>query len=159
MLKRIDATLTVSDGSFKRTKKFRPDHIFSSEHLDFNFFDEITILCIDKEMGNAYYDFLEEKANNCFLPITASGRIKNINDAKRLFNSGVDRIIVNSLLWGNNQETIEEISNIYGAQSLVASIDLIKVNNNFKSFDWIKQKPRDHILPEIVKNRTDLFGS
>ena len=99
MLKRIDATLTVSDGSFKRTKKFRPDHIFSSEHLDFNFFDEITILCIDKEMGDQYYNFLEEKANNCFLPITASGRIKNINDAKRLFNSGVDRIIINSILW------------------------------------------------------------
>ena len=159
MLKRIDATLTVSKGSFKRTKNFKPDHIFSSKHLDLNFFDEITLLCIDKVIeGNEYFYFLEEKANNCFLPITASGRIKNLKDAKRLFNSGADRVIVNSLLWEGRDDILEEISNVYGAQSLVASIDVIKEDNKFKSYDWINQVSRKTLIPEIIKNRTDLFG-
>ena len=159
MLKRIDATLTVSKGSFKRTKNFKPDYIFSSKHLDLNFFDEITLLCIDKEIGEKeYFGFLEEKANNCFLPITASGRIKNLKDAKRLFNSGADRVIVNSLLWEDKSDELEKIANVYGSQSLVASIDVIKKDNQFKSYDWINETSRKILIPDILKNRPDLFG-
>lgn len=159
MLKRIDATLTVSKGSFKRTKNFKPDHIFSSKHLDLNFFDEITLLCIDKIIEEKeYFNFLEEKANNCFLPITASGRIRSLQDAQRLFNNGADRVIVNSLLWEDNNDILENISTIYGSQSLVASIDVIKEDNQFKSYDWINEKSRESLIPEILKNRSDLFG-
>ena len=159
MLKRIDATLTVSRGSFKRTKNFKPDYIFSSKHLDLNFFDEITLLCIDKIIEeNEYFNFLEEKANNCFLPITASGRIKCLEDARRLFNSGADRVIVNSLLWEDKDNILEEISNVYGSQSLVASIDVVKQDNQFKSYDWINETYRKTLIPQILKNRPDLFG-
>jgi len=60
--------------------------------------------------------------NDVFIPISAGGGIKTIEDAELLFKSGADKIILNSLLF-QNPTIVKELINSYGSQSVVASID------------------------------------
>ena len=52
-------------------------------------------------------------------------RSENIKDAKLIFRSGADKILFNTGLI-NNKKLVKEIANIYGEQSIIASIDVKK---------------------------------
>lgn len=57
-----------------------------------------------------------------FIPVTAGGGIRKIEDAELLFKSGADKVILNSPLY-TDPALATEIINRYGSQSLVASVD------------------------------------
>ncbi|WP_316826384.1 HisA/HisF-related TIM barrel protein [Pedobacter miscanthi] len=65
--------------------------------------------------------------NDVFIPIAAGGGIRSIGDAELMFNSGADKIVLNSVLT-ENPELVTEIVKTYGSQSVVASIDYKTVN-------------------------------
>lgn len=89
--------------------------------------DEMIILGIRNTCNNQSpnFDFLKKMASECFIPLSYGGGIKSLEDAKKIFSSGFEKIILNSVLY-QNINLVKEISDIYGAQSIIASIDVKK---------------------------------
>ena len=87
------------------------------------------------------YDVIKEICKNNFLPITVAGGIKNLDQIKKIFESGADKIAVNTHAT-INPKIIEKASCKYGSQSIIASIEIFSynedVNNKRVREIWIK---------------------
>jgi len=80
-----------------------------------------------KDLG-AFSAVVSRLVEDVFIPVTAGGGIRKIQDAEALFNSGADKIILNSALV-KDPKLVTTIVERYGSQSLVASIDYKIINN------------------------------
>jgi len=89
--------------------------------------DELIFLDITATKNNKQppFQIISEIASECFMPFTYGGGIKNIEDAKTIYNIGVEKIAVNSYAL-ENPEFISELANTFGNQSVVVSIDAKK---------------------------------
>jgi len=87
--------------------------------------DEISILDIMATRLNQEpnYDLISDIASEAFMPLSYGGGIKTINHAKKIFDLGIEKIILNSEAI-NRPEVISEISEIYGSQAVTVSIDV-----------------------------------
>lgn len=82
---------------------------------------------------NQLTDLLERTTDEVFVPVTVGGGIKSLNDVKRLFNSGADKVAINTAAL-RNPTLIREISDKYGAQAVVVSIEAKRVNGGWEAF-------------------------
>jgi cyclase len=89
--------------------------------------DELVIVDIDATLQKQKpaFDRIAEIASEAFMPIAYGGGIKELDDIKRIFHSGVEKVILNSACF-TNPKLITEAAKIYGSQSIVASIDAKK---------------------------------
>ena len=91
--------------------------------------DELIILNaskIDKNIAE-FASVVEKLVDNVFIPIAAGGGIRTLEDAKLLFNSGADKLVINTSLI-ESPELVKYLVKQYGSQSIVASIDY-KIEN------------------------------
>ena len=104
------------------------------------------------------------------MPFGYGGKINTLDIAKKIFDLGVEKIVLQSAAF-TNPKLISEIASIYGSQSIVISIDVkkifwklfikskkIKIKNNFE----IKNYILDFInlgAGEILINNIDLEGT
>lgn len=88
--------------------------------------DEIAILDITAtiEGREPNYDWIEEIVSESFMPLAYGGGINNLTQIKKIFDIGIEKVIINSALF--DFELITKAANIYGNQSIVASIDVKK---------------------------------
>lgn len=91
--------------------------------------DEIIVLDISasRERRQPNFEFIYELAGECFSPLGYGGGIKSLDDAKRVFDCGVEKVVLNSVAI-DYPEIITEIASIYGSQSVVISIDVKKTS-------------------------------
>jgi imidazole glycerol-phosphate synthase subunit HisF len=61
-------------------------------------------------------------AEQCFMPLTIGGGVKSLEDFRKLFLAGADKVSINSGAV-NNPTVVREASDHYGAQAVVFSID------------------------------------
>ena len=89
--------------------------------------DELVVLDIKASKANTKIDFdlIQDFASECFMPLAYGGGVKHIDEFKRLFGLGVEKVIVNTLLF-EDPETVKLASKRFGGQSIVASIDVKK---------------------------------
>jgi cyclase len=93
--------------------------------------DELIILDINATRTNAEPDYqsLSDLSEECFVPLTVGGGIKNIENVKNLLKAGADKICINSATY-DCIEIVSNISSYFGSQSVVVSIDAKKVSDN-----------------------------
>jgi cyclase len=112
--------------------------------------DELLIIDINAAKRKSKIDFayIEELCAECFMPIGYGGGIETMEDIKRLFTLGVEKIIVNTLIF-TNPALIENAIKLYGAQSIVASIDINK--------HWLTKKiaPYIHSATQRINMEVD----
>lgn len=72
---------------------------------------------------------VKEATNDIFIPITAGGGITSLSDARELFLAGADRVALNSATF-ENPSLIRQISDVYGAQAVVISIEARRIGPN-----------------------------
>jgi cyclase len=104
--------------------------------------DELAFIDIDasKSGNEPNYKMIESIASECFMPLCYGGGIKNIEQARRIFSIGVEKIILNSVLF-DKPSLITEISEIYGNQSIICSIDIKKsIFSKYKVFNHVKKQ-------------------
>ena len=125
---RIIARLDIKTGTliksiqFDGQKKIGNPYEFALNYYNENI-DEIFLI---NNTGSLYDTLLEVKIvesirSKISIPIAGGGGIKNSDDAKKLFNSGCDKIVINSLLY-ESPKTFSEIVSIFGSSSVVGSI-------------------------------------
>ena len=70
-------------------------------------------------------DIVSETINDVFIPLTAGGGIRNINDVDQLLRSGADKVAINTGAV-RKPELISEVASKYGNQCMVLSIEAKK---------------------------------
>lgn len=86
--------------------------------------DELIVINATRDVKSiqTFAAVISELVNEVFIPLTAGGGIRTMQDAELLFNNGADKILVNSILIENSY-LVKDLIQKYGSQSLVASID------------------------------------
>jgi cyclase len=92
--------------------------------------DEMIFLNLEK---NIDFKILENFVNEIDYPITYGGGIDNIDIMRKIYSIGFDKICLNSILY-INKEFSKNASKIFGKQSICASIDVRKINDNYFCF-------------------------
>ena len=121
--------------------------------------------------GRALFtDILTEVASTIFIPLTVGGGINSIADFDRVLKCGADKVSVNSGAI-KNPALITEAAKKYGDQCVVLSVDVKRVNGEFRVFakggridtgmeaiSWIKRGV-DMGAGEVVVNSIDTDGA
>ena len=113
---------------------------------------------------------IKSASNNIFIPLTAGGGIRSIADAKNLFNSGADKICINTAAV-KNPKILKNLSEEYGSQSIVLGIETKLINNNWeiyydngrektgiKTVEWIEEA-LSYGIGEILLTSIDKEGT
>ncbi len=141
--KRLIFTLLYNEGYFMLSRNFRlqkvGDFNWINQHYNFKniafSIDELIILNVSRnskeliEFGNNIRKIID----NVFVPISVGGGVESMDYAKALFNSGADKIVINSALT-EKPLLVKKLIEEYGSQAIVASIDFLAENNNIQIF-------------------------
>ncbi|SFK04089.1 imidazole glycerol phosphate synthase subunit HisF [Streptomyces pini] len=86
--------------------------------------DELTFLDITASSGDreTTYDVVRRTAEQVFIPLTVGGGVRTTEDVDRLLRAGADKVGVNTAAIAR-PELIREISERFGSQVLVLSVD------------------------------------
>lgn len=105
--------------------------------------DELCILDISATVNNKKPDIkrIADIVSEAFMPISYGGGVTQLDEAKELLYSGVEKILLNTALH-THPDLITEIANSVGNQSTVASID-VKKNIWGKYKVYIKNGTKD----------------
>lgn len=76
-------------------------------------------------------DLVRKIGDEAFMPFAVGGGIRTIDQVKAVFNAGAEKVIINSAAI-ENPDLLKQAADIYGRQSIVASIDVKKVNGQYK---------------------------
>lgn len=133
MLKhRVIPCLLLQNSGLVKTQKFsNPKYvgdpintirIFNEKEVD-----ELLVLDINasKTKNEPNYDLIEEIAGECFMPLCYGGGVTTVEQAKRLFAIGVEKITIQTGAL-DDLSLVTEIAARSGNQSLVVAIDVKK---------------------------------
>ena len=89
--------------------------------------DEIAIIDIDASRDNRppNFEMIAELASEAFMPMSYGGGITNLDQIKRILQSGFEKVILNKALH-THPDLVTKASQLIGSQSVVASIDIKK---------------------------------
>ena len=174
--KRIIPCLDVKDGRVVKGVNFKGLSDVSSpvelgKYYSENGADELVfyVITASAEERSLFTDILRQVASTIFIPLTVGGGINTIEDFDRVLKCGADKVSVNSGAI-RNPGLIAEAAKRYGNQCVVLSVDVKRVNGQFRVFakggredtglealEWIKRGEADG-AGEIVVNSIDTDG-
>ena len=131
MLKtRVIPCLLLKDESLVKTKKFKKYDYIGDPVNTVRIFNELEVdelmfldIFASKENRVINFELLKDIANECFMPLSYGGNVKSLEDAKKIFEIGFEKIVINSNAFGN-LDLVTQIANYFGNQSVVGSIDV-----------------------------------
>jgi len=159
MLKtRIIPCLQLINESLVKTVKFNKygyigDYINTVRIFNELEVDELCFLDIraSRERRTPNIEILHQIADECFMPLSYGGGINTFESAKQILSIGFEKVILNTAA-AKNHELVTKISEHFGAQAVVVSIDVKKnmrgyqvyINDGTKKLhidvlDWAKQ--------------------
>jgi len=96
--------------------------IFNEKEVDELIFLDITAT---KEGKKPNMNLISRFVDECFMPLSVGGGIRNLNDVREILKIGVEKVSINTYAMENTY-FIKEISNNFGSQSIIVSIDVKK---------------------------------
>lgn len=105
--------------------------------------DEIVFLDItaSHERRETMTSVIEKTSENVFVPLTVGGGIRTVDDARKVFNAGADKVTVNTAAI-KNPNLVNELARRFGSQACVIAIDAKSRRVNFRG------EARDRIVVE-----------
>jgi len=129
---RVIPCLLLRDGGLVKTLKFgKPKYvgdpvnairIFNEKEVD-----ELMVLDIGASRARREPDFalIERFAGECFMPLCYGGGVRDVEQARRLFSMGVEKVCLQTAIL-DDVSLIGAIATRFGSQSVIASIDVKK---------------------------------
>ena len=140
--------------------------LYSDSGADELVFYDITASAEGRQL---FTDVLRQVASQIFIPLTVGGGINTVDDFDRVLKCGADKVSVNSGAIRNPQ-IIYDAAQKYGSQCIVLSVDIKRVDGQFRVFakggredtgldaiEWIK-KGVALGAGEVVVNSIDTDG-
>lgn len=90
--------------------------------------DELTFLDVSasKEGRGTMLDVVRRTADQVFIPLTVGGGVRSVDDVQELLRAGADKVSVNTSAI-QRPELLRELSQRFGAQCIVLSVDARRV--------------------------------
>ena len=174
---RISPCLLIRKGGLVKTRQFKDDkyvgdpinavRIFNEKSVD-----ELIIIDIDATRLNnePNFELLQRLANESRMPLCYGGGVKNVEQAKRIIQMGIEKVAISSQAF-KDPELVRKISESIGSQSVVCVLDVKKtlfrnyelyMSNGTKKIegkpiDWINTF-QDLGAGEILINSIDRDG-
>ena len=138
--KRIIPCLDVRNGRVVKGVRFQEINDVSSpvelgKYYSDNGADELVFYDItaSSEGRKLFTDILKQVAENIFIPLTVGGGISSLDDFERVLKCGADKVSVNSGAI-KNPDLIRDAALKYGSQCVVLSVDVKRVDGEFRVF-------------------------
>lgn len=175
---RIIPVLLLNKGGLYKTVNFKAgkyigDPINSVKIFNEKEADELLLLDYTASVERRGPDFtkIAEIAGEAFMPMAYGGGIRTLDDAKKVFDSGFEKVVLNSILF-DDLSLVEKIGAIYGAQAVVGCIDVKKSflggtkayslsatkKSSYSPLQWAK-KLEEAGTGEIIVNSIDRDGT
>jgi len=133
--KRIIFTLLYDgEGYFVLSRNFRLQKIGDLHWLkkQYNFakvsffIDELIILDVSRKTRSleSIANVLQVISKECFIPISVGGGIYSVDQARELFRSGADKVVINSCLLDETTTMVSDLAEEFGSQSILGCLDL-----------------------------------
>lgn len=126
---RIIPVLLLKENGLVKTVKFKSPKYIGDPINTIRIFnekevDELFVLDINAtpERSEPNYQMIEDIAGEAFMPVAYGGGIKNIEQIRKIFSLGVEKVVINNAVFENKQLLVEAVSE-YGAQAIVVCID------------------------------------
>jgi cyclase len=116
------------------------------------------------------YDLIQDLAMSFMVPITVAGGIKDLEQARKMFHAGADRIGINTGAV-KNPKLLSEIARTYGVQAVVLSLEVKKIALGWQIYgdagrnelgysltEWLSMVPMESI-GEILVTCVDTDGT
>lgn len=132
---RVIPVLLLRERSLVKTRRFGRFRYIGDPTNTVRIFNELEVdeLCLldisaARSRRAPAFELLRDVASECFTPLAYGGGIADLETAKRVFDTGFEKIVVNTAAT-EHPDLIGQIARIYGTQAVVASIDV--------SRDWL----------------------
>jgi imidazole glycerol-phosphate synthase subunit HisF len=127
---RLIPCLLISDGNLVKTRKFKDptylgDPINAVKIFSEKCVDELCVQDIRASQTGAEPDYalLSEIATEAFMPLSYGGGVTSVEQMRRLFRIGFEKLILNTG-WHARPGLLGEAAALFGSQSVIASIDV-----------------------------------
>ena len=139
---RIIPCLDVADGRVVKGVNFvdlidAGDPVEAAIAYDAAGADELTFLDITatSEGRAATFDMIARTAEQCFMPLTVGGGVREVADIRKLLLAGADKVSINTTAV-KNPDFVAEASDKFGDQCIVVAIDAKKVSSEGEEDRW-----------------------
>lgn len=132
LITRVMPCLLMSRGALVKTVNFKNPayvgdpvnavRIFNQKEVDELILFDITA---SSENTGIDYDTLGKVVGECFMPITYGGGVRSIDEMRRLYALGVEKISLSTAVL-DNLELVREAAEVFGSQSVVVTLDAKK---------------------------------
>jgi len=135
---RVMPCLLLKNSGLVKTIKFKdPSYvgdpvnairIYNEKEVDELIFLDITATTEQKRPN---FDVISQIASECFMPVAYGGGIRDIEDARRLFSMGIEKIAINSFAV-EQPDFVRKAAEQFGSQAVVVSIDAKKTPKGYE---------------------------
>lgn len=130
MIRLIPVLLLKGKGLVKTTEFKNPvyvgDPINAVRIFNEKEVDELVLCDIEAsiQQREPNYAWIKDIVSECFMPVGYGGGIRNMDQIRKVFDLGVEKVILNSAAF--DFKLVSQAASIYGNQSVVACIDAKK---------------------------------
>jgi imidazole glycerol-phosphate synthase subunit HisF len=139
---RIIPCLDVKDGRVVKGVNFvdlidAGDPVEAAKAYDAAGADELCFLDITASSENreTIFDVVARTAEQCFMPLTVGGGVREIADIRKLLLAGADKVSINTAAVAN-PEFVARAAEKFGNQCIVVAIDAKKVSTESEAPRW-----------------------
>ena len=154
--KRVISRLDIKGSKLIKGKRFEGSRVlgdpyefaktYSYDGIDEIFYSDAVASLYQR---NSLNEILERTSQNIFIPITAGGGIRSIQDGKKLLLAGADKLALNTAAV-KNPSLINELVKTFGSQCVVISIQVRK-SLRFNTWDVMIESGREKSSLELPR--------
>ena len=154
---RVIPVLLLKDRGVVKSRQFKKPRYLGDALNTIRIFnekevDELVVLDITASLSKRGpdYDYIEQLASECFMPLTYGGGISTIEEAEKVFLLGVEKISIQTAAF-EDFSILKKIADKFGSQSVVFSIDIKKNwRGQYKPYLYTKASITDENWQELI---------
>ncbi len=164
LTKRIIPCLDVKDGRVVKGTKFlnlrdAGDPVAVAEEYEQQGADELTFLDITASHENRgiILEVVEKTAEQCFMPLTVGGGVRNLEDIRKLLHAGADKVSINTAAV-KTPDFVQRAADKFGSQCIVVAIDAKRSLDSWEVFTHGGRTPTGLDAP-LWCHKMEKFGA
>ena len=125
---------------------------FFIEKYEQNIADEFFLIDVTASLyGMPFkFEYLKKYCKNISVPITISGGLRSFDDVEKAFQSGADKVALNTYLF-DDVKILNKISKVYGSQAITANLEVSKLGDDYKLYSEFGRERKNYLLSDWIK--------